>query len=168
MFALASHYARQQAWSLQTFGPGWRPGVIAHIVEELEEVLQEPNDLEEWTDITILAFDGMWRGTGLTPEHLADTYGEFPNVARPVTNVDACLGAIRAQLTIVQKDPADTLAWSLIIDTATDGMRLAGANDEAIISALVAKQTKNEGRQWPDWRTMPVDASINHVRGAAE
>lgn len=30
--------------------------------------------------------------------------------------------------------------------------------------ALEAKQTKNEGRQWPDWRTAQPGKAIEHVR----
>lgn len=29
---------------------------------------------------------------------------------------------------------------------------------------IKAKQTKNEGRAWPDWRTAPKDKAIEHVR----
>ena len=35
----------------------------------------------------------------------------------------------------------------------------------AIIAALVAKQDKNERREWPDWRTVPKDRAIEHKRG---
>lgn len=30
--------------------------------------------------------------------------------------------------------------------------------------AIVAKQTKNEGRVWPDWRTADPNAAIEHDR----
>lgn len=33
---------------------------------------------------------------------------------------------------------------------------------------LLAKQQKNERREWPDWRTAPADKAIEHVRGAME
>ena len=62
----------QAEWSLETFGPGQRTkGLIEHIRKELLEIEQSPNDLEEWADVVILAFDGAWRAGG-TPEMIAD------------------------------------------------------------------------------------------------
>lgn len=34
-----------------------------------------------------------------------------------------------------------------------------------IVSAIVEKQSKNERRDWPDWRTMSPDEAIEHTRG---
>lgn len=99
----AHHLARQRAFSERTFGPGRRTaGVIAHIKKELAEIEKDPDDLMEWIDVAILAFDGAWR-TGAEPQEIIDT--------------------------------------------------------------LIAKQTKNEAREWPDWRTMSEDQPIEHVRG---
>jgi len=50
-----------------------------------------------------------------------------------------------------------------VVILALDGAWRSGATPEQIIGALVAKQTKNEGRQWPDWRTMPPDVAICHT-----
>lgn len=33
------------------------------------------------------------------------------------------------------------------------------------VELIVAKQGKNERRDWPDWRTARADAAIEHVRG---
>ena len=35
---------------------------------------------------------------------------------------------------------------------------------KAIVAAIDAKQTKNEARKWPDWRTQPTDKAIEHDR----
>src|SRR5690349_307009 len=52
-------YAR---WSVQTFGPGPRAkAVVDHIKKELKEILEAPDDLEEWADVIILAMDGALR-----------------------------------------------------------------------------------------------------------
>lgn len=32
------------------------------------------------------------------------------------------------------------------------------------IKMIVDKQTKNEGRKWPDWRTAPKDKAIEHSK----
>lgn len=52
-------------------------------------------------------------------------------------------------------------AWRELIGTALDDEGIA----EEIVLALINKQTKNEARHWPDWRTMPADGAIEHVRG---
>lgn len=69
-----AHLTRQIAWSRATFGPRTRrEGVIDHIKKELEEVALAKTSAErvkEWTDVAILALDGLWReiayGAGLT------------------------------------------------------------------------------------------------------
>lgn len=101
-FDLLAHLARQIAFSKRTYGLGPRTsGVLDHIRKELAEIEKQPDDLEEWVDVVILALDGAWRA-GYTPEQ--------------------------------------------------------------IIAQLVAKQTKNEGRSWPDWRTVGQDKAIEHDR----
>jgi dATP/dGTP diphosphohydrolase len=61
-FDLLAHLYRQRDWSRRTFGPGGRArGVIDHIRKELREIGARPDDLEEWIDVVILAFDGAWR-----------------------------------------------------------------------------------------------------------
>lgn len=51
-----------------------------------------------------------------------------------------------------------------VIILAFDGAWRSGATAQEIISAIVAKQTKNEGRTWPHWSTMPADKAIEHDR----
>jgi len=64
---LFNYLNRQLRWSKNTFGDTPRTeGILKHIEKEIEEVRQAPNDLEEWCDIAILAFDGAWRA-GFTP-----------------------------------------------------------------------------------------------------
>jgi hypothetical protein len=59
--------------------------------------------------------------------------------------------------------------WVDVIILALDGAWRSGATPEQIVAAIVAKQTKNEGRAWPDWRTAEPGKAIEHVRegGAA-
>lgn len=71
VFDLIAHLHRQKAFSKNTFGPGMRTeGVIDHIRKELREIEQCPDDLEEWIDVILLAFDGAWR-CGAEPEKIA-------------------------------------------------------------------------------------------------
>lgn len=58
-------------WSQTTFGDGRRTkGLLEHIRRELEEVSAKPDDLVEWVDVVLLAFDGFWRHGGKPEEFL--------------------------------------------------------------------------------------------------
>lgn len=72
-FAITSrHLERQRAFSQVTFGPGARlAGVLDHIRKELVEVEAEPQDVSEWADLVILAFDGALR-QGHEPQDILD------------------------------------------------------------------------------------------------
>lgn len=69
----AQHLRRQAAFSERTFGSYARPmrtaGVIDHIKKELREIEADPQDLEEWIDLMILAFDGAM-STGARPSDI--------------------------------------------------------------------------------------------------
>lgn len=68
--ALVSYIQRQEEWSAKTFGNGVRTkGITAHIRKELLEIEAAPHDVEEWTDVVILALDGAWRA-GYSPEQI--------------------------------------------------------------------------------------------------
>jgi hypothetical protein len=77
---------------------------------------------------------------------------------------------IRKELREVQDDAAAGLPtlpeWVDVIILAFDGAWRSGATPEQIVSAIVAKQTKNEGRKWPDWRTADRGKAIEHDRTA--
>lgn len=74
---------------------------------------------------------------------------------------------IRKELIEVLDKPGDLLEWIDVVILALDGAwRSAGATPEQIVAALVAKQARNEARTWPDWRTVPKDAPIEHDRTA--
>jgi hypothetical protein len=51
-----------------------------------------------------------------------------------------------------------------VVILALDGALRLDFEPEEIASALVAKQTKNESRRWPDWRTAEPGKAIEHVR----
>lgn len=54
--------------------------------------------------------------------------------------------------------------WVDAIILALDGAWRTGATPDQIIAAIKEKQSRNEERQWPDWRTAPPDKAIEHVR----
>lgn len=66
----AGHLTRQREFSRRTFGPGSRTAaVIDHITKELREIADAPDDVEEWADLIILAFDGAMRA-GHDPQEI--------------------------------------------------------------------------------------------------
>jgi hypothetical protein len=73
---------------------------------------------------------------------------------------------IRKELCEIEADPGDLKEWVDVVILALDGAWRSGASPAQIVEAIVAKQTKNEGRQWPDWRTADPDKAIEHDRSA--
>ncbi|PAS91980.1 MAG: hypothetical protein CGU28_17150 [Candidatus Dactylopiibacterium carminicum] len=71
---------------------------------------------------------------------------------------------IRKELLEIEKAPADVTEWVDVILLAFDGAWRCGASPEQIASAIAAKQTKNECRNWPDWRTADPNKAIEHVK----
>lgn len=74
------------------------------------------------------------------------------------------LDHIRKELREIEDKPSDLSEWIDVVILAFDGAWRAGHTPEAIVAELLRKQTKNEARQWPDWRTAPADKAIEHVR----
>jgi hypothetical protein len=71
---------------------------------------------------------------------------------------------IRRELVEVEANPLDVNEWVDVIILAFDGAWRAGYEPEQIITAIKEKQTRNEGRSWPDWRTGSEDHAIEHVK----
>jgi hypothetical protein len=72
-FKLHEHLVRQFTWSEKTFGPpDGATGVLDHIHKELNEIEENPDDVEEWIDVIILAFDGAFR-TGHSAKEIIET-----------------------------------------------------------------------------------------------
>jgi hypothetical protein len=82
----------------------------------------------------------------------------------PGARTTGVIDHIRKELLEIEADPSDVIEWIDVVILALDGAWRAGYSPEQIIGALVEKQAKNEGRSWPDWRTMPTDKAIEHDR----
>ncbi len=72
---------------------------------------------------------------------------------------------IRKELIEIEENPSDITEWIDVVILALDGAWRMGATPEDIIRTLVAKQTKNENRVWPDWREFDQDTPICHQKG---
>ena len=73
---------------------------------------------------------------------------------------------IRKELREIEESPGDLEEWVDVVLLALDGAWRCGATPEEIAAKIAAKQSKNELRDWPDWRTQDPDKAIEHVRGA--
>lgn len=91
----------------------------------------------------------------------AETFGPGP---RPEGVIDH----IRMELDEITANPGDIEEWIDVVLLALDGAWRAGFSPEQIAAALMAKQLKNERREWPDWRTAPVGKAIEHHRAAPQ
>ena len=106
---ICQYNERQRQWSRKTFGDGKRTrGIITHIRKELEEIVDQPNDLEEWIDVAILALDGYWRHGGEPAQLMAHLQAkQNKNFARrwpapepedePVEHVRDIAGSLKEQ-----------------------------------------------------------------------
>ncbi|MFH1806864.1 MAG: dATP/dGTP pyrophosphohydrolase domain-containing protein [Pseudomonadota bacterium] len=71
---------------------------------------------------------------------------------------------IEKELAEVRAKPDDISEWVDLVLLALDGAWRMGFSPEQIAEAITAKQTKNENRTWPDWRTADPDKAIEHDR----
>jgi hypothetical protein len=86
----------------------------------------------------------------------------------PGERTKGVLAHIRKELVEIEEKPQDLEEWIDVILLALDGAWRSGASPEAIAMKLYFKQSKNENREWPDWRTMSVDEPIQHVKQVEE
>ncbi len=84
----------------------------------------------------------------------------------PGARTRGVLDHIAKELAEIAEHPGDLEEWIDVVLLAFDGAWRSGHAPEQIAAALTAKQAKNEGRTWPDWRTAPADQAIEHERGA--
>lgn len=82
----------------------------------------------------------------------------------PGCRTGGILDHIRKELIEIESSPDDISEWIDVVILALDGAWRSGASPDEIIGALVAKQTKNESRTWPDWRTADLGKAIEHDR----
>lgn len=74
------------------------------------------------------------------------------------------LDHIRKELVEIEADPKDIIEWVDVILLALDGAWRSGHTPEEIAQAITDKPSRNEARQWPDWRTAEPGMAIEHVR----
>lgn len=85
------------------------------------------------------------------------TFGPGPRASGVVDH-------IRKELLEIEADPGDLEEWVDVVLLALDGAWRSGATSTEIVAAINAKMTKNEARDWPDWRTADPNKAIEHKR----
>ena len=86
-----------------------------------------------------------------------ETFGPGPRTAGVIDHM-------RKEIKEIEENPHDLEERIDLIILAFDGALREGFTPLEIIDMLVYKQTKNENRKWPDWRTTSEDRAIEHVR----
>lgn len=82
----------------------------------------------------------------------------------PGRRLEGVTDHIAKELIEVRESGGHLAEWVDVIILAFDGALRSGASPREVIDAIVAKQTKNEGRKWPDWRESDSNKAIEHDR----
>lgn len=140
---------------LDLFIPGWREELSERtkLLQQLATVTEERNALLQ-TNISEFNLES----------HLNRQHEWSERTFGPGERTAGVIDHIRKELIEIEEAPNDLTEWIDVVILALDGAWRSGASPYQIISALVAKQTKNEQRIWPDWRTAPTDKAIQHVK----
>lgn len=82
----------------------------------------------------------------------------------PGKRVEGVCDHIRKELVEVEQSGGSLAEWVDVIILGLDGAWRSGATPEQIVTAIEEKQSKNECRRWPDWRTADASKAIEHDR----
>lgn len=93
----------------------------------------------------------------------------------PGTRTNGVIDHIRKELAEVEQAHGAADEWVDVVILALDGLtrQLAFINGDRrnpydvadlACAMIIGKQTRNEARVWPDWRTASADKAIEHVR----
>lgn len=98
----------------------------------------------------------------------------------PGQRAGGVINHIRKELVEVEESEGSAEEWVDVVILALDGLtrhlafslgdgsrRDPSTTAQIAIDLIEAKQTKNEGRVWPDWRTADPNKAIEHDRNAA-
>ncbi len=149
-------YARDEAWSKTRLAGQYLNMLLQHY----DRQVPTRHDLE--TAVSLLTKEQPF-GYDLV-SHLTRQKAFSETTFGPGERWKGVLAHIRKELIEIEKAPNDLEEWIDVALLALDGAWRSGATPERIAKALEAKQTKNEKRTWPDWRTAPTDTAIEHDR----
>jgi len=152
----------QRKFSLSAFGPEPRlEGVLDHLKKELQEVQAATLDVTEWADCFLLGIDGAMRAGG--HEDWIDSHmmgGDVP--AALVWKNAFDVQTLQNEAGGLTKTLNSWPHWSRVTC-----MILLAAYQHGhvnLIQAAAEKLEINKARSWPDWRTVPADRAIEHIK----
>ena len=112
-------------------------------------------------------------------QHLARQIAFSRATFGPGERTAGCCDHIAKELVEVLADAAKgpgaaATEWVDVVILALDGLTrslIAGGHDHNLAPMTACdmirrKQSINEQRDWPDWRTAPADKAIQHMKGA--
>ncbi len=82
----------------------------------------------------------------------------------PGARTEGITDHITKELAEVRAKPHDLAEWVDLILLSLDGAWRAGYTPEQVAAAIAEKQTRNERRDWPDWRKAEPGKAIEHVK----
>lgn len=138
--------------------------------ERIEEGRTTDAESAKRAAVDALVRQGWYRETTATFDLVAHLYRQREFSERtfgPGGRTAGICDHIRKELVEVAKDPT-IREWVDVIILALDGAWRSGATPEEIVAAIEAKQSTNEARTWPNWRTVPEGKAIEHDRTAEE
>lgn len=113
-------------------------------------------------------------------EHLKRQFAFSRATFGPGERRAATLDHIRKEIAEVEAADGDSAEWVDLVILSLDGLmrQLAWAGRDprhdpgvdptvvtrTVCAMVLGKQTRNEQRQWPDWRTADPDKAIEHIR----
>lgn len=104
-------------------------------------------------------------GTQFDLESFIKEQIEFSNKTfGPGTRLEGVLKHIDKEAVEVWESKGALDEWVDIIILAIDGAWRSGATPPEIVKALQAKLERNKSRNWPDWRSQPINSPIEHIR----
>ncbi|MCJ8334397.1 MAG: DUF550 domain-containing protein [Epibacterium sp.] len=74
------------------------------------------------------------------------------------------LAHLKKEIEELEEAPDGLEEWIDIAKLAFDGAMRAGYTPQQICQGLGAKQEENELRPWPNWRDLPPDTAVEHIR----
>lgn len=82
----------------------------------------------------------------------------------PAGKTAGVIDHIKKEIKEIEAEPTDLEEWIDLVLLSLDGAWRAGYTPEQTVGMLEYKQTKNENRKWPDWRTATPGKAIEHIR----
>lgn len=92
------------------------------------------------------------------------TFGPLGQGQKP----EGVITHLEKELNELRINPRDLEEWIDVVILGIDGATKSGYSPEQIVTMLMAKQVKNERRNWPDWRKIDLSQAIEHVRTPEE